>query len=57
MKRGTEDLDFFIGDEALAATAGPGTWELAFSMRKPTKISRLWTTLSNSTWANRELGS
>lgn len=26
MKRGTEDLDFFIGDEALAATAGPGTW-------------------------------
>jgi actin-related protein len=24
MKRGTEDLDFFIGDEALAASAGPG---------------------------------
>lgn len=24
-KRGTEDLDFFIGDEALAASAGPGT--------------------------------
>ena len=24
MKRGTEDLDFFIGDEALAAAAGPG---------------------------------
>lgn len=23
-KRGTEDLDFFIGDEALAAGAGPG---------------------------------
>lgn len=23
-KRGTEDLDFFIGDEALAASAGPG---------------------------------
>ncbi|KAI9713404.1 MAG: Arp2/3 complex subunit, actin nucleation center [Bogoriella megaspora] len=23
-KRGTEDLDFFIGDEALAAAAGPG---------------------------------
>ncbi len=25
MKRGTEDLDFFIGDEALAASNGPGT--------------------------------
>jgi actin-related protein 3 len=24
-KRGTEDLDFFIGDEALNATQGPGT--------------------------------
>lgn len=24
MKRGTEDLDYFIGDEALAAGAGPG---------------------------------
>jgi actin-related protein 3 len=23
-KRGTEDLDFFIGDEALTASAGPG---------------------------------
>ena len=24
VKRGTEDLDFFIGDEALAAASGPG---------------------------------
>lgn len=24
MKRGTEDLDFFIGDEAIAASSGPG---------------------------------
>jgi actin-related protein 3 len=24
MKRGTEDLDFFIGDEALAAAGGAG---------------------------------
>jgi actin-related protein 3 len=23
-KRGTEDLDFMIGDEALSASAGPG---------------------------------
>jgi hypothetical protein len=27
MKRGTEDLDFFIGDEALAAAAGPGMFD------------------------------
>lgn len=27
MKRGTEDLDFFIGDEALAAANGPGVYE------------------------------
>jgi actin-related protein 3 len=26
MKRGTEDLDFFIGDEALAAANGPGVY-------------------------------
>ena len=24
-KRGTEDLDFFIGDEAITAAAGPGS--------------------------------
>jgi hypothetical protein len=24
MKRGTEDLDFFIGDEAVSASGGPG---------------------------------
>lgn len=23
-KRGTEDLDFFIGDEAISASSGPG---------------------------------
>lgn len=28
-KRGTEDLDFFIGDEALAAAAGPGMYSYA----------------------------
>jgi actin-related protein 3 len=27
MKRGTEDLDFFIGDEALAAANGPGVYK------------------------------
>lgn len=31
-KRGTEDLDYFIGDEALAASAGPG--ELAVAIRE-----------------------
>lgn len=30
MKRGTEDLDFFIGDEAIAASGGPG--ELAYKI-------------------------
>lgn len=25
-KRGTEDLDYYIGDEALAAAGGPGTY-------------------------------
>jgi hypothetical protein len=32
MKRGTEDLDFFIGDEALAAANGPGMSDQARSM-------------------------
>ena len=30
MKRGTEDLDFFIGDEALAAANGPGREAIQF---------------------------
>ena len=30
-KRGTEDLDFFIGDEALAAANGPGMSKDSFS--------------------------
>ena len=32
-KRGTEDLDFFIGDEALAASAGPGTRQQKLATR------------------------
>lgn len=28
LKRGTEDLDYFIGDEAVAAAGGPGTLKL-----------------------------
>ena len=28
-KRGTEDLDFFIGDEAIAAASGPGMGEIS----------------------------
>lgn len=49
MKRGTEDLDFFIGDEALAAANGPGTlghvsgWDRADG-------SRLQYQLSYSPW-------
>jgi len=30
-KRGTEDLDYFIGDEALAQASGPGTGRCSFS--------------------------
>ncbi|RWA11750.1 hypothetical protein EKO27_g3357 [Xylaria grammica] len=37
MKRGTEDLDFFIGDEALAASNGPG---IAPRILTPTLIVR-----------------
>jgi actin-related protein len=54
-KRGTEDLDFFIGEEALAAAAGPGMPKrsryLAFLI-----FSRLWNTLSNTAWSDRKLG-
>ena len=32
-KRGTEDLDFFIGDEALAAASGPGEDALSWDFR------------------------
>ena len=31
VKRGTEDLDFFIGDEALAAASGPGNGCFAYT--------------------------
>lgn len=31
VKRGTEDLDFFIGDEALAAASGPGNGLSAYT--------------------------
>lgn len=30
MKRGTEDLDYFIGDEAIAASGGPGELDYQF---------------------------
>jgi actin-related protein 3 len=33
MKRGTEDLDFFIGDEALAAASGPGRHHSTISLK------------------------
>lgn len=57
MKRGTEDLDFFIGDEAIAASSGPG--ELG-SVRVLAESSadgaRLRSTLPDPTRPNRELG-
>ena len=47
MKRGTEDLDFFIGDEALAAANGPGM-QLKKVLLEAANILRLWHTLSYS---------
>ena len=53
MKRGAEDLDFFIGDEALTAASGPGTARLAGKV--PCEESadaqlRLWYTLPCTAW-------
>ena len=57
MKRGTEDLDFFIGDEALAAANGPGMKVLCSLRGQDTDWDRLWYSLPYSPWTNRELGS
>jgi len=40
MKRGTEDLDFFIGDEALAAANGPGMCYTAFVTKMARRVYR-----------------
>jgi len=56
MKRGTEDLDFFIGDEALAAANGPGAPNMKGLYGHGIDSSRLWNTLSNPTRTNRKLG-
>lgn len=47
-KRGTEDLDYFIGDEALAQGSGPGTNLLfCWSIKEgQTKELAWWTILS-----------
>ena len=55
-KRGTEDLDFFIGDEAIAASGGPGRQPFNLRLGDYTDGSRIWHSLSYSTWPNRELG-
>lgn len=53
MKRGTEDLDFFIGDEAIAAASGPGKVEMVLGRGgNCTDCSRLWATLSDPARAN-----
>ena len=39
-KRGTEDLDFFIGDEALTAASGPGMWRLTRKMEALRALSK-----------------
>jgi len=59
MKRGTEDLDFFIGDEALAAASGPGISKLEIPKNGKsieTDEYRLWYSLPYKAWTDRELG-
>lgn len=59
MKRGTEDLDFFIGDEALAAASGPGISRLQNSKDERSREIddyRLWYSLPYKAWTDRELG-
>ncbi len=55
-KRGTEDLDFFIGDEAIAAASGPGILSLCKRTSRMLKLGRLWHTLPRTSWASGELG-
>ena len=59
-KRGTEDLDFFIGDEALVAASGPGKCtkvQRASSKRSIYQVyHRLWNTLPSTARTSRELG-
>ena len=55
MKRGTEDLDFFIGDEALAAVNGRGNADLG-NLWEAADYHRIRHTLSYSPWTSRELG-
>ncbi|KAJ8612964.1 hypothetical protein MRB53_037172 [Persea americana] len=54
-KRGTEDLDFFIGDEALAAASGPGELRRLRSCCRAHKL-RLWHTISSQAWNDHRLG-
>lgn len=49
MKRGTEDLDFFIGDEALAAANGPGMDSVQFDNDTILIGFRLWYSLPDQT--------
>ena len=58
-KRGTEDLDYFIGDEAIAQAAGPGMHVLVVYRQNCMLIiqfDRIRHSLSHQTWSNRELG-
>jgi actin-related protein 3 len=44
-KRGTEDLDYFIGDEALAAASGPG-----YGLHYPIRHGQI------ENWVRRDMG-
>ena len=52
MKRGTEDLDFFIGDEALAAANGPGMGFGGLFFGTRADGNRLWDSLPNPPWTS-----
>ena len=55
-KRGTEDLDYYIGDEALAAAGGPGKYQKEWHCGASLTHDRLWYSLSNPAWTDRKLG-
>ena len=56
-KRGTEDLDFFIGDEALTAASGPGmVGHSRWWIEPQIDDIRLWHPLSCAAWPGRKLG-
>lgn len=55
-KRGQEDLDFFIGDEAVGASQGPGMSIRGLGSTRNADGYRIRSSLPYPPWSNRELG-